>query len=589
MQHSILAVLGAAILAWVVTAARQRSVHSLTFSQAMVFTFFKFVYGIRFSGFDSPADMQGPLVFVVLAQSSLDRTLLKCFLPAGTFHIVAGEGDKSQQQALVKSVLIGRGTICLYFPPQVEASPETMTLLTELGTIASQAGARIMPVYVRGTRFSRFSSWEESKAPRSLLPQITITGGPVSSLGTAEGVHIADALLDAMTLAKFRSVNLSQNLVEALVSSAKLYGTDRTILEDALGGKLDYKTLLIGIRALAGRIHPLSKPGEAIGILLPNANGVVVTLFSVISAGRVAAMLNYTAGPAAVVSAINTAAIRTVICSKAFVEKADLHEMIARVQENGTKIVHIEEIRDGIRPIEKIRAFIHWRKQLVRTAAEDPAVILFTSGSEGTPKGVVLSSRNLIANAAQADCRVDISATDTLFNVLPIFHSFGLLGGTLLPLLYGIRLFLYPSPLHYKIIPGVARKVAPTVMFGTDTFLNGYARAAKEGDFDSLRLLVAGAEAVKPETAQCLWQRFAAEIVEGYGMTEASPVVAVNSATFSKDGSVGRLLPGMEMRLEPVEGIAEGGRLLRRRTQCHARLSAGRQAGRPPATGHQMA
>jgi acyl-[acyl-carrier-protein]-phospholipid O-acyltransferase/long-chain-fatty-acid--[acyl-carrier-protein] ligase len=362
-------------------------------------------------------------------------------------------------------------------------------------------------------------------------------------------------------LAKFRSANLNQTLFEALATAARTFGPARSILEDAMGSRLSYKQLMIGARALASRFARVSKKGEAVGVLLPNANGVVLSVAALFSAGRPAAMLNYTAGPASVVSAINTAAIRTVVCSHAFVEKADLQDLIGKIEANGTRILYLEDIRQSIRFLEKVRAFLFWRRPVLRTEAEAPAVILFTSGSEGTPKGVVLSSRNLIANAAQAECRVDISPVDSLFNVLPLFHSFGLLGGMVLPLLYGVRLFLYPSPLHYKIIPSIARKTAPTIMFGTDTFLIGYGRSAKDGDFDSVRMIVAGAEAVKPETRKLYRERFDARIVEGYGMTEASPVVAVNSATFSKDGSVGRLLPGMEMKLESVEGIDEGGRL----------------------------
>ena len=161
----------------------------------------------------------------------------------------------------------------------------------------------------------------------------------------------------------------------------------------------------------------------------------------------------------------------------------------------------------------------------------------------------------------QAEARITFSSTDKLLNVLPVFHSFGLTGGTILPLVNGVQLFLYPSPLHYKIIPEIAGKIRPTVMFGTDTFLAAYARTAKDDDFSSLRFAVAGAEAVKPETRKTWRERFGAEIVEGFGLTEAAPVVAVNTATHGRDGTVGRLLPGMRMRIEPVEGIAEGGRL----------------------------
>jgi acyl-[acyl-carrier-protein]-phospholipid O-acyltransferase/long-chain-fatty-acid--[acyl-carrier-protein] ligase len=148
-----------------------------------------------------------------------------------------------------------------------------------------------------------------------------------------------------------------------------------------------------------------------------------------------------------------------------------------------------------------------------------------------------------------------------LFNVLPVFHSFGLTGGTILPLLYGVRLFLYPSPLHYKLIPAAAAKVRPSIMFGTDTFLMGYARTAKITDFESLRFVVAGAEAVKEQTRELYAKRFSCKVLEGYGMTEASPVVAANTSTHEQPGSVGRIFPGISIRLEPVPGINDGGRL----------------------------
>ncbi|MBL0371201.1 AMP-binding protein [Rhizobium sp. KVB221] len=539
---------------------RQKSVTGLTYTQALGYTFFRFVYGVRYHGFEQAADLKGPIVYLVSTQSRLDRRLLKTFLPLGTFHVRLDD-NPAQYLTLIKSVLAGRGRVCLYGPKEVEPSAEVLELLNRAGVVFRDTGARILPIFVRGTRTSLFSLWDRNRAPRSLLPQILVTAAPAYVLGDSNDSHLVDQLLDGMASAKFRSVNLSQTLFEALSGAARQFGASRQMLEDALGGKLSYSQLLVGARLLATRFAALSRKGEAMGVLLPNSNGVVLTTVGLLSAGRPAALLNYTAGPGAVVSAINIAAIRIVISSRAFVEKAGLEELVRSMTENGTSLVYLEDIRKDIDFIEKVRAWLHRRKPVTPTQAEDAAVILFTSGSEGMPKGVVLSSRNLIANAAQAECRVDISPVDSLFNVLPLFHSFGILGGMVLPLLYGIRLFLYPSPLHYKLVPSVARKAKPTVMFGTDTFLMGYGRAAKDGDFDSVRLIVAGAEAVKPETRKIFRERFTAEIVEGYGMTEASPVVAVNSSCFSKDGSVGRLLPGMEMRLEPVEGIEGAGRL----------------------------
>jgi acyl-[acyl-carrier-protein]-phospholipid O-acyltransferase/long-chain-fatty-acid--[acyl-carrier-protein] ligase len=560
LENAILAVVGAALLAWAITAWRAKSKTGLTYSQALGYSFFRFVFGVRYRDFEPAAELSAPLVYLVSHQSRLDRVLLRTYLPLGTFHVDLDD-NLDQKFTLVKSVLAGRARACLYIAKEVEATDETMQALARVGVIASETGARILPIFIRGTRLSFFSFWPREMAPRSFLPQIVVTAAPPQLAADTSDSQTADHLLDGLMLAKFRSANLSQTLFEALATAARVNGTARNILEDAAGGRLTYKQMLIGARALAFRFAAVSRKGEAVGVLLPNANGLVLTLAALFSAARPAAMLNYTAGSAAVVSAINTAAVRIVISSHAFIEKADLQDLAARIVANGTSILYLEDIRKTIRFRDKALAFLLWRRPAVKSKAEDPAVILFTSGSEGLPKGVVLSSRNLIANAAQADSRVDISPADSLFNVLPLFHSFGILGGMVLPLLYGVKVYLYPSPLHYKIIPTIARKAAPTVMFGTDTFLNGYARAAKDGDFDSVRMIVAGAEAVKPETHRIYSERFGARIVEGYGMTEASPVVAVNSATFSKHGSVGRLLPGMDMRLEPVEGIQDGGRL----------------------------
>jgi acyl-[acyl-carrier-protein]-phospholipid O-acyltransferase / long-chain-fatty-acid--[acyl-carrier-protein] ligase len=272
-------------------------------------------------------------------------------------------------------------------------------------------------------------------------------------------------------------------------------------------------------------------------------------------------MLNFTSGPHNLVAACEEARVRLVLTSRAFVDKAKLGPEIEAIGAKA-RIVRLEEIRASTTTIDKLRAALSAGSPLATPEPDDPAVVLFTSGSEGAPKGVALSHANLLANIAQIETRFDLRLTDICFNPLPIFHAFGLTGGLLLGLIGSMKVYLYPTPLHYRQIPDLIDKTGATFLLGADTFLANYARNAGALGFRSLRYIIAGAEPVKAETRRLYVEKFGLRILEGYGVTEASPVLAVNSPAFNRIGTVGRLLPFVEPRLESVPGIEEGGRLV---------------------------
>ncbi|TGS10761.1 2-acyl-glycerophospho-ethanolamine acyltransferase [Mesorhizobium sp. M2E.F.Ca.ET.209.01.1.1] len=581
-----LALLAGLVFAWLLIAVIERFRLDLRFTQALLYVPFKLAYRIADNRIRIARSAKTPVIYVVSHQSRIEPALMLSLLPDDTLHILDEASARSPwlepwrelartiafnaehvfvSRRLVR-VLKGKGRLAVYLPDNVEPDVKSFRLFRAITRIAMQADARIVPIFVAGTRDLPVSLTPKEKAPRHWFPRLSVSVLEPMTIAelVARNPDMAsntNALFDRFAEARLFGANLDRGLFLAMRDAADRVGPSHPIIEDVISGSLSYRKLFIGARVLGRRFEAVTAPGEAVGVLLPNANGVVLTFVGLMSAARVAAMINYTAGPASVTAAIRTAVIRTVVSSRAFVEKAGIDDIIAAVEAGGAKMLWLEDVRAGVTALDKVAAALLWRFPLQRQQASKPAVILFTSGSEGTPKAVVLSNRSLLANVMQAEARVSVSPADILLNVLPAFHSFGLTGGTILPLVLGVKLFLYPSPLHYKIIPEIARKVKPTVMFGTDTFLANYARTAKDGDFSSLRFVVAGAEAVKPETRRTYRDRFEASIVEGFGLTEAAPVVAVNTAIHSRDGTVGRPLPAIRIKLEPVEGITEGGRL----------------------------
>lgn len=461
------------------------------------------------------------------------------------------------------------GESLIIFPEgRITVTGSLMKVYDGAGLIADKSGAMVLPVRIEGleqTPFSRLSAGVQIR--RRWFPKVIVTILEPVKLdvdpalkGRNRRQAAGAALYEVMSNLLFKTTSIDRTVLEAIIESAKIHGLKRVAVEDPITGALTYKRLLLGVRILGEKLMQFAPQGKAVGVMLPNANGAIVTLLGVMSGGRVPAMINFTAGAASILAACKGSELTTIVTSRAFVEKGKFGPLVATLEQQ-VRIVYLEDVRTTITSGDKIRGLLNYTKPLVKRTADDWAVILFTSGSEGTPKGVVLSNRNILANVAQAAARIDFGRSDKVFNVLPVFHSFGLTVGAILPLASGVPIYLYPSPLHYRTIPELVYAVNATIMFGTDTFLGGYARAAHPYDFRSLRYILAGAEPVKDSTRRTYMEKFGLRILEGYGVTETAPALALNTPMFNKFGTVGRIMPGMETRLEKVEGVDEGGRL----------------------------
>jgi acyl-[acyl-carrier-protein]-phospholipid O-acyltransferase/long-chain-fatty-acid--[acyl-carrier-protein] ligase len=562
-----------------------------TLIKAVVRSLLTMVYRVRLEGAENMPREGESAVVVVNHVSWLDGLLLAAFLPGKpTFAIhsriatiwwvrpLLGLFDAfpvdptnpMAAKAMVKAVREGR-TLVIFPEGRITRTGALMKVFDGPGMVADKADAPIVPVRIQGAQYTPFS-YLRGKVRRRMFPAITLTVLPPRRFDLGAGALTARErraaagrkLYDVMSGMVFATADLDRTLFEALLDAKALHGARSPVVEDIKRTPMNYGRLVTASVALGRELARTTRREEAVGLLLPNVGGVVASFFALQAYGRVPAMLNYTAGLANLKAACTAAQIGTIVTARAFVAQAKLGPVIEGLEADGMAVLYLEDIGAGIGRWAKLRALLAPARRLhkrLRISPDAAAVILFTSGSEGVPKGVVLTHRNLLANCHQLAARIDFNASDIVLNALPVFHSFGLTGGTLLPILSGVRTLLYPSPLHYRIVPALAYDANATILFGTDTFLAGYARMAHGYDFYALRYIFAGAERVREETRRIYSDKFGLRILEGYGATEAGPVIAVNTPMHFQAGTAGRLLPGIEGRVEPVPGIAEGGRL----------------------------
>lgn len=464
------------------------------------------------------------------------------------------------------------GRLVLFAEGRISVTGSLMKLFEGTGFLIRKTNAKVITCYLRGAnrlRWVRHDGWTRWFPSVSAHFSAVLEAPAIEATShTVARQKLTTWLRDQMVYQQF-NVETNEGAKSVLAAIAETAGDipSHVALEDVTLNPMSYRRLMTATDALtsAWRTRFSADDGACIGVLLPNVNAVPVALLSLWAAGKIPAMLNFSTGVPTLLQCVRLAGLKQIITSRAFLEKArlDLAPLVAAA----VRIAYLEDVRPSISSMARLAAFArhaftpgrNFRKSALR--AEDTAVILFTSGSEGTPKGVELTHGNLLANVRQATVVMDLKDDDRFFNALPLFHSFGLTGGTLFPLMRGCYTFLYPSPLHYRIVPTVIYDRRCTVLMGTNTFLNGYARKAHAYDFASLRYLMAGAEKVQNATLETWARKFGIRILEGYGATECSPIISLNTRMEPGAGSAGRLLPGMEARLEPVEGVTDGGRL----------------------------
>lgn len=526
------------------------------------------------------------LLIIANHQSFLDGLLLGLFLPYNAVFVVHTSIAKRWSFRLVLSLvdylavdpsnpmamkgvikMVESGRPVVIFPEgRITVTGSLMKVYEGPAFVAARTGATIVPVRLEGATRSYFSR-TSGALKKQFFPRISLTILPAVQIGMPDAPSAklrrkkaGEAMRKIMQEMLFAST-VQRSLFDALLDAARLHGRATRVMEDMRQIEMTYAEILRTALALGRMGARLAPPDARIGVLLPNLGTTVCLIFGLSAFQRVPAMLNYSAGAQGMLDACTTAQVQVAITSRKFLETAKLTDTVAAM--SGIRWVYLEDLQPTFGWLDKLWlvAFAQWLPRLAtrKIQPEAAAVVLFTSGSEGKPKGVVLSHRALLANTAQICAVIDFSPDDKFMCVLPIFHAFGLTAGAILPLVTGTKLFLYPTPLHYKIIPEVIYDRNCTVLFGTSTFLGQYAKYANPYDFYRMRYVVAGAEKLNEEVRKIWFEKFGIRILEGYGATECAPVLAVNTPMAYLPGSVGQLLPGMEYRIEPVPGIDGGG------------------------------
>ncbi|HVC50319.1 MAG TPA: AMP-binding protein [Burkholderiales bacterium] len=545
----------------------------------------RFLFCLKIVG--DPDNLLKPRTLVIANHTALwDGLFLRILMPAETIFVVNTEimhrwifrfligrvehvqiDPANPMAARTVIRLLDAGRRVVIFPEgRISRTGSLMKVYDGTAFVAARSQASVVPIILDGLQYSRLG-YLTGRNPRHYFPKVTIYIGSSQRLympevGTArQKRHQVGENMRRMLEKASADAFQHANLASALLRASKLFGMNREIIEDTRTGRLRYADIWRLALGIGRCVHKSTVPRENVGIMLPNTAATVASLLGLIIFDRVPAMLNYTSGPRGVLLAMQVAAVNVVLTSRRFIEVGHLERHLAAME--GKQIIFLEDLRENLGVSGKLSLLRdRWLRlgKLCETAdPEEAAVVLFTSGSEGVPKGVVLSHSAILANINQLHSVIDFNSNDKFFNPLPLFHAFSLNCATLMPLLYGVRIFLYPSPLHARTIAELVYNQNATVLFGTSTFLGQYGKVAHPLDFYRLRYVVAGGEKLQPEIMRLYFEKFGLRLIEGYGTTECGPVISLNRPSAFRLGTVGTIMPNMSSRIEPFADLKEGG------------------------------
>jgi len=459
--------------------------------------------------------------------------------------------------------------VCLFPEGQLTRSGTLLRLQRGYELIARQAEAPVVPVWMDqlwGSIFSFQGGRFFRKWPRAIPYRVTVAFGKPLGADAADMATVREELLKLGEFCFSRRPSLNRHLAEACVRGLKRAVTRTHVIDGIDQSKLN-RAKVLGAAAALSRHLRTRFPDERIAIVLPASKGAVIANLAVTLAGKVPVDLNFTSGRAAIESSCERANLHVVISASAFMSRLKDFPWPKNV-------VKLEELM----PRMKRQILLWWMLsillparllvrllQIPKEGGHREAVLLFTSGSSGEPKGVVLSHRNILGNVSQFTALLDAKKDDAILASLPFFHSFGSTVTLWYPLVEGVRIATYPNPLEVAKNAALIEQHKLTLLLATPTFLRGYLRKAEPHQLRNLRLVITGAEKLPLDLAKSFEERFGQRVFEGYGLTETSPVVSVNLPEpkpakpgdqvqlSSRLGSVGKMAPGIAAEIREPE------------------------------------